>query len=84
MSLSDANIDYLSGKNIPLFLVALLVFRFFFLPYILLLLFGQWLQAIYITPETLGMGQHCQAETFYGLKPCSLQSKTSLLAWTAA
>ena len=43
--LYDANIDYLSGKHIPLFIVAVLVFLFFFLPYTLLLLFGQWLQA---------------------------------------
>ena len=44
--LYDANIDYLVGKHIPLFLVAVLVFLFLFLPYTLLLLFGQWLQAI--------------------------------------
>ena len=44
--LHDANIDYLTGKYIPLFLVAMLVFLFLFLPYTLLLLFGQWLQAI--------------------------------------
>ena len=44
--LHDANIDYLSGKHIPLFLVTVLVFLFLFLPYTLLLLFGQWLQAI--------------------------------------
>ena len=44
--LYDANIDYLSGKHIPLFLVAVLVFLLLFLPYTLLLLFGQWLQAI--------------------------------------
>ena len=44
--LYDANIDYLSGKHIPLFLVAVLVFLFLFLPYTLLLLFGQRLQAI--------------------------------------
>ena len=44
--LYDANIDYLSGKHIPLFLVAVLVFLFLFLPYTLLLLFDQWLQAI--------------------------------------
>ena len=43
--LYDANIDYLVGKPIPLFLVAVLVFLFLFLPYTLLLLFGQWLQA---------------------------------------
>ena len=46
MWLYDANIDYLSSKHIPLFLVAMLVFFFLFLPYTLLLLFGQWLQAI--------------------------------------
>ena len=44
--LYDASIDYLSGKHIPLFIVAVLVFLFLFLPYTLLLLFGQWLQAI--------------------------------------
>ena len=44
--LYDANIEYLSGKHIPLFLVAMLVFLFLFLPYTLLLLFGQWLQAM--------------------------------------
>ena len=44
--LYDANIDYLSGKHIPLFVTAMLVFIFLFLPYTLLLLFGQWLQAI--------------------------------------
>ena len=44
--LYDANIDYLHGKHIPLFIVAVLVFLFLFLLYTLLLLFGQWLQAI--------------------------------------
>ena len=44
--LYDANIDYLSGKHIPLFLVAVFVFLFLLFPYTLLLLFGQWLQAI--------------------------------------
>ena len=44
--LYDANIEYFSKERIPLLLVALLVFFFLFLPYTLLLLFGQWLQAI--------------------------------------
>ena len=44
--LYDANIDYLEGKHIPLFIVAILVFLFLFLPYTLLLVFGQWLKAI--------------------------------------
>ena len=44
--LYDANVDYLAGKHIPLFLVAVLVFLFIFLPYTLLLFFDQWLQAI--------------------------------------
>ena len=44
--LYDANIDYLRGKHIPLFLMAVLVFFFLFLPYTLLLVFGQWLQAM--------------------------------------
>ena len=44
--LYDANIGYLSGKHIPLFLVAVLIFFFLFLPYTRFLLFGQWLQAV--------------------------------------
>ena len=38
--LYDANVDYLVGKHIPHFLVAVVVFFFLFLPYTLLLLFG--------------------------------------------
>ena len=44
--LHDANVDYIVGKHIPLFLVAMLVFFFLFHPYTFLLLFGRWLQAI--------------------------------------
>ena len=44
--LYDANIPYLIDKHIFLFMMALFVFFFQFLPYTLLLLFGQWLQAI--------------------------------------
>ena len=43
--LYDANVDYIIGKHIPVFLAALLAF-FLFLLYTLLLFFGQWLQAI--------------------------------------
>ena len=44
--LHDPNVEYLVDKHIPLFLVAVVVFVFLFLPYTLLLLLGQWLQAI--------------------------------------
>ena len=44
--LYDANVDYITGKHIPLFLVAMLVFLFLFLPYTFLLFCYQWLQAI--------------------------------------
>ena len=44
--LYDANVAYFSGKHIPLFILAILFFFFLFLPYTLLLLCGQWLQAI--------------------------------------
>ena len=43
--LYDANVDYIIRKHISLFLVTLLGF-FLFLLYIVLLLFGQWLQAL--------------------------------------
>ena len=44
--LLDANVDSTCAKHIPLTIVAVLVLLFLFLPYTLLLLFGQWLQAI--------------------------------------
>ena len=42
----DENIEYLSGKHIPLFVVALVVLLFFWLPYTALLLFEQCIQKI--------------------------------------
>ena len=44
--LYDANMDYLGEKHTLLFVVAVLIFLFLFLPYTILLVFGQWLQAI--------------------------------------
>ena len=43
--LYDANISFLKGRHIPLFSIALLFLIFFILPYTLLLVFGQCLQA---------------------------------------
>ena len=40
----DGNIEYLSGKHTPLFVVSVTFFLLLFLPYTLLLLLGQWLQ----------------------------------------
>ena len=69
--LYDANIDFTSGKYIPLFLSSLHS------------LASLWSVATgHITPEALLVGQ--QAETSHGFIPSSLQSKTSLLAWTTA
>ena len=45
MWLYDAKIPFLEGRHIPLFLIALLFLIFFILPYTLLLVFGQCLQA---------------------------------------
>ena len=42
----DGNVDYLSGKHIPLFIVALLFLVILFLPYTLLLTFGQCLRSL--------------------------------------
>ena len=44
--LYDANIDYLKGKHIILFTITLLFLVFLFLPYTLLLLFGQCLRRL--------------------------------------
>ena len=43
--LYDGNIRYLSGKHIPLFTTAVVCLIFLFLPYTMLLIFSQWLQA---------------------------------------
>ena len=43
--LSDGNIEYFHGKHIPLAIVALIVFLLLLLPFTLLLMFGQWIQA---------------------------------------
>ena len=43
--LYDGNVRYLSGKHIPLFTAAVFCLIFLFLPYTMLLIFGQWLQA---------------------------------------
>ena len=42
----DGNVDYLSGKHISLFIVALLFLVVLFLPYTLLLTFGQCLRSL--------------------------------------
>ena len=43
--LYDGNIRYLNGKHIPLFTAAMVCLIFLFLPYTMLLIFSQWLQA---------------------------------------
>ena len=43
--LHDANVAYLQGKHIPLFLIAVCALLFLFIPYTLLLTTGQWVQA---------------------------------------
>ena len=43
--LYDGNIRYLSAKHTPLFIVAIVCLIFLFLPYTMLLILGQWLQA---------------------------------------
>ena len=42
----DGNVDYLRGKHVPLFIVALLFLIVLFLPYTLLLTFGQCLRSL--------------------------------------
>ena len=82
--LYDANIDYIAGKHIPLLIpsgnacIPLSLSSLHSLA-------SLWsVAASHITPEAFLMGQQCQAETFYGFIPCSLQNKISLLARTVA
>ena len=44
--LYDANIQYFSGKHLPLFLTAVATLLLLFLPFTVLLLFGQWFQRL--------------------------------------
>ena len=77
--LHNANVDYFSGKHIPLFLVAILVF-FLFLPYTFLLLFGQWLQAISHLRLFSWVNNAKLISFIDSYHARALQSKTSLLA----
>ena len=43
--LVDGNVNYLKGKHIPIFLTSLLALFLLFIPFTLLLLLGQWIQA---------------------------------------
>ena len=47
----DGNIEYFSGKHIPLFITALLSLIFLFLPFTLLLFLGQWIQTLQAKTE---------------------------------
>ena len=47
----DGNIEYISGKHTPLFIIALLSLIFLFLPFTLLLFLGQWLQMLQAKTE---------------------------------
>ena len=51
--LYDGHISFLSSKHLPLFIVALIFLVFLFLPYTLLLLFGQFLRSV---PRKKGLG----------------------------
>ena len=42
----DGNIEYLTGKHIPLFLIGLLALLLLFLPYTLFLFLAQWIQTL--------------------------------------
>ena len=47
----DGNMEYFSGKHIPLFITALLSLMFLFLPFTLLLFLGQWIQTLQAKTE---------------------------------
>ena len=47
----DGNMEYFSGKHIPLFITALLSLIFLFLPFTLLLFLGQWIRTLQAKTE---------------------------------
>ena len=47
----DGNMEYFSGKHIPLFITALLSLIFLFLPFTLLLFLSQWIQTLQAKTE---------------------------------
>ncbi len=63
--LIDGNVKYLHGQHIPLFVFALIVLFFFFLPYTLFLLLGQWLRNMSGLKNNLSVKYFL--ETYYGL-----------------
>ena len=78
--LYDANVDYFAGRHsLPCGSISLCLSLSS-----LHSLASLWsVVAGHITPEVLLVGQQCQAKISNGCIPCSLQSKASLLAWTA-
>ena len=82
----DGNIEYLKGKHVALFAVALVFLVFLFLPYTLLLMFGQCIRSIYTNKEKMcaEVPKQCSIRLHHGRLPCSLQQQTSLLDWSHA
>ena len=75
----DGNVRYLSGKHIPLFIVALLFLLLLFLPYTLFLTFGQCLRTM---SERIEMATQHSFHLHNGCIPCPFQQKASLLDWS--
>ena len=80
--LYDGNINFLGHKHAPLFAVALFFLVFFFMPYTLLLTFGQCLRYL---PRRKGLNWiHSTGHFHFGCLSCSIHWPPSLLdrAWS--
>ena len=81
----DGNIEYLKGKHVPLFAVALVSLVFFILPYTMLLTFGQCVRSISIRKRCV---LWCIRSTAFisimDAYHAPLQKDTSLLDWPYA
>ena len=55
--LYDGNVEYLSGKHVPLFVFSLSIVIFLLIPYTLLLVFGHWMQGLSNNKVTFWLGR---------------------------
>ena len=73
--LYDASVPFLHGKRIPLFIASLFFFTLF-LPYTLLLLQGQWLQAnshLKILSWARIRNSRLKSDSLFKCLPCTIQ-----------
>ena len=81
--LYDGSVAYLAGKHIALFLISLVVFLVLFVPYTLILLLGQWIQAR-TNCGCVSRSCYLRMNFFLDAYHAPYKKPSSLLEWTSA